>query len=333
MTPRASVLLPVRDGARHLEEAVRSILSDSIHLELIAVDDGSTDDSGAQLDRLAAADRRIRVLHTPARGIVAALNLALAEARAAVIVRMDADDRALPDRVRRQVDYLDQNPAVGLVGTGVALHPDGLSGLGMQRYIAWLNGIDPGDITRHRFIECPLGHPTFAARTALLRAAGGYRDGPFPEDYDLLLRLVDRGVALDRLPEVLHLWRDHHDRLSRRDDRYDAAAFRALKVRHLRSGPLAGADRVAIWGAGKTGRAFARALRGADVAIAAWVDVDPAKIGRELHGAPVVAAADVAHLHGHPLLAAVGAAGAREQIRAALDADGLREGADYWVVA
>src|SRR5262245_54949141 len=110
--------MPVRDGAAWLSESVASIQAqDFPSFELLIIDDGSTDATPALLAAFAAADPRIRVFHQPAQGTVAALNAAIAEARAPYLARLDADDRARANRLGRQVAFMEAHPEIGLVGT------------------------------------------------------------------------------------------------------------------------------------------------------------------------------------------------------------------------
>ena len=118
MTPQVSVVLPVRNGARWLGEALQSVIAQTLAAwELIAIDDGSTDDTPGILADFAKRDGRIRVIRQEPLGLVAALNRGLAEVRAPLLARLDADDRALPERLDRQVRYLAGHPDVGLLGS------------------------------------------------------------------------------------------------------------------------------------------------------------------------------------------------------------------------
>ena len=130
--PRVSVLLPVRNAAATIGRAIASIRTQTWReWELIAVDDGSTDDTPGLLAALAREEPRLRVLTLPARGIVAALEAGLAVARGEFIARLDADDEALPERLAEQAAFLTapENRAIGLVGCLVEFGGDARVGI------------------------------------------------------------------------------------------------------------------------------------------------------------------------------------------------------------
>src|SRR5690606_33553161 len=105
--------------------------------------------------------------------------------RGELIARMDADDVAEPDRLERQVAWLEARPDHAGCGTRVRYFPRASVRDGARRYEAWLNGIESAaDVERDAFVECPVAHPTLMLRRAALVAAGGYRDAGWPEDYD-----------------------------------------------------------------------------------------------------------------------------------------------------
>ena len=282
--PRAAVLLPARDAAGTVRAAAVSILRQTFRdLSLVVVDDGSRDGTAAILSRLADRDRRVVVVRAPGEGIARALNRGLARCDAEVVVRMDADDVAHPCRIEIQLAALAADPSLAAVGSRVKLFPrDEVAG-GMARYAAWLNGlVTPDLVARDLLVEAPLVHPAATIRRRVLVEAGGWRDGDFPEDYDLWLRLSAAGHRLSNVPETLLDWRESPGRLTRTDARYALARHVTLKAAWLADGPLADRREVAIWGAGQTGRAFARALSVYGVSVALFLEVDAKKIGRTI---------------------------------------------------
>ena len=361
--PRVSVLLPCRDAARHLSAAIASVRAQTFtDYEVVAVDDGSRDDTLDRLHDWAGQDPRVRVLATPRRGLVPALATGLAAVRGELVARMDADDVALPARLEAQVALLDDDPSIAACGTGVEYFPADRVRAGARRYQAWVNGlVRPEEIARDIFVECPIPHPTLVIRRNVLVGIGGYRELGWPEDYDLVLRLWAAGYRMAKVPEILYRWREGDDRASRSDPRYDPARFRRLKVHFLRRTLLAAGRAAVVWGAGPVGKAFARELAAAGTPIAAFVDLDPKKIGQEIHGAPVLAPGELERFlsgdtHGdddaaagddparrppgasrpglRPLvLAAVGQAGARAEIRAECRRQGLEESEDFIAIA
>lgn len=336
--PIISIVMPVRDAAATLDAAVASIREQTERdWELIAVDDGSEDDSAARLAALAAADARIRVRSTARRGLVPALQTGLGLAHGALIARMDADDLARPERLARQRAHLETHPETGLVATRVAFDGDRATAGGYARYVDWTNGLlSADDIRLGSFIESPFAHPSVMFRRDVVDRHGGYAQGDFPEDYELWLRWLAAGVRMEKLPDTLLVWRDTPGRLSRHDRRYDPDAFARVKATYLArwlGTHNAHHPTIAVWGAGRVSRRHARHLAARGIAIDAWIDIDPGRIGRQIDGAPVIAPADLGEPGRRFVVSYVGSHGAREIIAAALDARGYRPGRDYVLAA
>jgi glycosyltransferase involved in cell wall biosynthesis len=332
--PRVSILLPVRDAATTLGPCLDSLVGQTLSdHEVIAVDDGSTDGTGALLESRAAADPRLRIRHTPPRGLASALNLALEAARAPILARMDADDVASPERLALQAERLERDPSTDVLGCRVELL-GGSGNAGMRTYVEWQNRlVDHDAIVSDLFVESPLVHPSVAMRVAALRRLGGYRDFDGPEDYDLWLRCWESGLRFAKLEETLLAWRDPPRRLTRTDPRYAPERFRALKLETLLRGPLYPGRPVIVWGAGPIGKGWARALAGAGRPVAAFVEVDPKKIGQKVHGAPVLPVERARDLGGAVHLSAVGQPGARARIREEAARLGIVDGRDLVAVA
>jgi glycosyltransferase involved in cell wall biosynthesis len=334
---RVSVLLPVRDALATLDACLDSLAAQTLaDHEVIAVDDGSSDGSGERLAVRARADVRLRLVRTPPLGLAAALNHALAEARAPLVARMDADDLAHPERLRLQAERLERDSGLDVLGCRVSAGaaPGEACREGMQAYVDWLNSLVEHDaIFRDRFVESPLVHPSVAMRREALVRLGGWREFRGPEDYDLWLRAFEAGMRFAKLGETLLFWRDSPERLTRTDSRYSPGAFLGLKLEALARGPLAPGRPVVVWGAGPVGKGWARALVAASHHLSAFAEVDPRKLGTRIHGAPVVSAEEAARSKGALHLAAVGQKGARARIRAEAFRLGLVDGVDLLAVA
>src|SRR6185295_2722999 len=121
-----------------------------------------------------------------------------------------------------------------------------------------------------------------------------YRDAGWPEDYDLVLRLLATGHEIGIVPRRLLAWRDTPGRLTRRHAAYRQERIVACKAAFLADGFLAGGDRYVLWGHGGTGRALRRALAAHGKRPSLVVEVHPGRIGNHIGGAPVVAPARLA---------------------------------------
>ncbi len=334
-----SVLMPCYNAEDTVDEAVQSIL-DQTHsnLELVAVDDGSTDSTAPKLNVWAKQDKRVRVLELPHRGIIEALNAGLVASSASLIARMDADDRSRGDRLEKQVQFLGEHPEIAVVGSHVEAFADPQVQEGFKQYVQWLNSLDTPDlIARDIYVESPLAHPSTVIRAQWLHRVGGYQEHGWPEDYDLWLRLHTAGGKFGKVPEVLLEWREHPDRLTRADGRYSVENFLRVKAHYLCLGPLAGRSAVIIWGAGQMGRRLSKHLERGGASLVAFVDIDPKKIGGTKRGLPIHAAEELPDLlkkfDDPVVLASVGSRGARQLIRARLEELGLVETQDFWAVA
>ena len=338
-TPAVSVLMPCYNAAATLDEAMASLVEQTWgDMEVVAVDDGSQDGTAERLRAWSNLDARVRSIRLPHRGLVSALNAGLEVCRAALVARMDADDRSEPERLARQVAFLKQAPEIAAVGCLVQGFPPENVREGFRVYMDWLNSlVTPEDIARAIWIESPLAHPSVVMRKEVLERLGGYQERGWPEDYDLWLRMHLSGARLAKVPQVLLHWREYPERLTRTDRRYAVESFLRAKAHYLPAGPLLGRGTVILWGAGQMGRRLSKHLVRAGAPLTAFIDIDPSKIGRQRRGLPIHAADDLPALWraaDRPVvLVAVGARGARALIREQLTTFGLREGEDWWAVA
>ncbi|MFZ1685799.1 MAG: glycosyltransferase [Flavobacteriales bacterium] len=196
--PVVTVLLPVYNAGAYLRTAIGSVLVQSFtDFELLLIDDGSTDGSASIIGGF--HDPRIRVItHERNRGLVAALNTGLDQARGSFIARMDADDAMRPDRLSKQVAFLEEHPAVAVVAAFVeVMNADG------EHTGVWDTDratITEAEIRRMMPRTNCIAHGTVMLRRTMLgdlRYRGKY------EDWDLWLRMLARGLRFAKLPEVL----------------------------------------------------------------------------------------------------------------------------------
>lgn len=327
-TPRVTVLLPARDAAVTLDACLRSLRRQTLtDWECIVVDDGSHD--GTAAIAAGTGDPRIDVVTLPPSGVVAAANAGLPHCRAPYVARMDADDVMHRDRLALQVAALDDDASLTAVGAHVRFFPRREMTDGLRAYERWLNGIaSPQAVRAEAFVELPVANPTLCIRReALLEHR--YRDCGWPEDYDLVLRLLAAGHDIGVVPRRLHAWRDGPGRLTRTHAAYAQDRIVACKAQHLSTGLLAAHDRYVLWGYGGTGRALRRALALHGRHPSHVVELHAGRLGNRIHGAPVIPPEALDDLPRGPLVASVAGAAARGEIRSFLSGRGWVETRDF----
>lgn len=288
---RVSILLPFRNEAATLDACLTTISAQTMEgFEAIAIDDGSEDASAEIVRRRQVNDPRFRLISPGRVGLVAALNIGLAASRAKYVARMDADDLMRPARLQLQCDFLDGNRDIALVGSQVALFPESRIQAGYREYVRWQNAcVTPRDIADSIYVESPLAHPSVMFRRETVDRLGGYRDGCFPEDYELWLRMNEAGCRMAKVPRVLLDWNERDGRLSRVDPRYSRDAFDRLRAEYLsRDRRVTSGRPVVIWGAGRRTRPRAQVLLERGVKHVAWIDINPRQIGKEISNVVVV---------------------------------------------
>ena len=202
--PLVSVLLPVYNGVAYIEDAVRSILDQSYgNIELIIINDGSSDDSAKVLDQL--TDRRIRTYHQANVGLAATLNRAIGLARGKYVARQDQDDLSLPQRFQRQVEFLESHGAYGMVGTWAEIRSANPAVPKVHSHPS-----ESLDLKFDLLFDNPFVHSSMMIRKSIFQRVGLYtieKSRQPPEDYELWSR-VAREFEVANIPEVLHIYRD-----------------------------------------------------------------------------------------------------------------------------
>ena len=323
--------MPVYNAEKTVLRAARSILESSFkELELVIINDGSTDATESRLEQL--TDPRIRFFRRPHQGVAPAFNFGLHQSRAPYIARMDADDFSYPHRLEIQLRQL-RSGSLDVIGGRVKIVDEhGRPVSSMLRYQKWVNSLlQPDEIKAYRYVESPLVNPTVMAKSEVF--ALEYWDNSWPEDYDLWLRVMQRGFRIGKTSEVVLDWIDSKHRITRNDSRYSRKAFDECKRHYLLEDTLKDVPTVDLWGAGKTGKPWFHWLRKSGVSVRRIIEVSPRKIGLRLHEVPIVDPDKAPETDGVPMIIAVGAAGARELILKHLSRRGYVAGIDAWFVA
>ena len=206
--PRVSVLMAVYNGDRYLAEALDSLLAQTLtDFELVVVDDASTDGTAAILDDYAGRDGRLVVLRNDEnRQLAASLNRGLTACRAPLVARADADDVYAPERLERQVAFLDSHPDVGVLGSAFhTMDPDG------RHRSTKSYATDHATIRARQLFMTSLLHPSVMFRADVVRSVGGYDETYWTaQDSDLWTRLRDR-TQFANVPDVLVRYRTHRE--------------------------------------------------------------------------------------------------------------------------
>lgn len=201
--PLVSVVMPVYGTARFLPEAIESILGQTHrHIEFLIIDDASPDGSWPIIEGYARTDGRIVAIRNDVNvGVVRARNIGVERASGTYVVLMDSDDVSLPERISRQVAFLEDNPAYGACGSSIyEIDAEGKVG----RTVTFPAGDE--EIKRSFFFITPVRHSTLVVRKECFDKLGLYED--MPEDLDLLMR-IGRSYRIANLPECLVKYRVH----------------------------------------------------------------------------------------------------------------------------
>jgi len=333
-SPSVSILLPAFNAESTIDVCLHSIQRQTLaNWECIILDDGSDDGTLERIQRFAQRDSRFRTTSLNHQGLVATLNAGLGLCRGKYIARMDADDVMHRLRLADQTALLDSEEGLTAIGCHVRLFPRDSLQTGAKNYERWLNSIDsPRRVHEEAFVECPVAHPALMIRREILMTFG-YNSRGWPEDYDLILRLLATGKEIGVLTSRRLSWRQTPGRLSRTAAEYSHSSFTACKAAFLADGFLAKADRYILWGHGGTGRAMRQALLKSHKRPSHIIEVHPGRLGNTIAGAPVVGPEALSGLPRQPLLVSVAGDSARSEIRETLRQADFIELRDFICVA
>ncbi len=216
-TPLVTVAMGVYNCARTLPESIRSILEQEFEdFEFVICDDGSTDGTNDILRDVAARDRRIVLLRNERnRGLSRTLNRCIENARGRYIARMDGDDISRPDRLGRQIAFLESHPDIAVCGSSIELFDaDGVWGrIDYPEY----------PVASSFLLRSPFAHPSVVFRSSALKDVGAYAYGPAvgrSEDYELFMRMYARGMRGHNIQDYLLRYREELGSYRKRKFKY-----------------------------------------------------------------------------------------------------------------
>jgi glycosyltransferase involved in cell wall biosynthesis len=334
LSPKVTVVLPFYNAEKTLSMALRSISEQEFSdFECLMVDNNSTDGSREIAAGYERDDLRFNLMKERKQGVMYASNTGCAFARGAYIARMDADDVSRPCRLRVQSEFLDGHPDFGAVAGLVNHVGDPATTAGFRRFVEWSNSIITySEIFNRRFIEAPIVNPSAMWRKGIMERYGLYLSGGFPEDYEMWLRWLDRGVKIEKVQEVVLDWYDSEERLTRTHPIYSEQAFYEIKSRYLAKWLSANNPfhpLVTVWGASRISRRRARMLEQYGIGIQTYIDT---KKGRQIKK-ELIYFDDLPAAGSRFILTYIRQMDNREKIQAFLEERGYVEGKDYLLVS
>lgn len=282
--PLISILTPFKNSSPFLLPYLESILSQTYsNWELIIVHDNSVDNSYDLVVPYAQREDRIKLIKNQGNGIIDALKLAFKNSNGQYITRMDGDDLMVPEKLEMMHQDL-KTHGNGHIALGLVNYfCDGQLGEGYQNYESWLNGLTKlGTNYSEIYKECPIPSPCWMVSRNDLIKCGGFENDIYPEDYDLAFRFYKHGIICLPSNQVLHHWRDYHNRTSRIDEHYADNHFLKLKLHYFLELDYNSNRPLVLWGAGFKGKFYAKILKRNKVPFI-WICNNPKKIGKHIY--------------------------------------------------
>ncbi|MCF6270503.1 MAG: glycosyltransferase [Melioribacteraceae bacterium] len=301
--------------------------------ECILINNNSTDKSYTIAKKWVGKDERFLITTEKKQGVVFASNKGFEITKGKYVARMDADDVAYPTRLKSQIDFLDNHSDYGAVAGLVEYIPHSEYTDGFKRYVNWSNSIITyKELLNKQFVEMPLINPTTMWRKEVANKIGMYRSGDFPEDYEMWLRWLSKGIKIAKIPEIVLKWYDSEKRLTRTNPIYSNESFFKVKTKYLsnwlkKNNPFH--PNVVVWGASKNSRKRAKPLFDNGVEIAYYIDIKlRTNLDRE-----VIYYENISTPNEVFILVYMKQENARNEIESFLKSRGFLEGVNYLLVS
>ncbi len=328
------MILPFYNAGDTIERAIKSISRQTFEFfECILIDNNSVDKSPSIAENVTKTDSRFKLVKEKKQGVVHASNKGCLVANGKYIARMDADDEAHPQRLEKQLDFLEKNLQFDAVASRAEYIPHQQNTRGFQGYVVWSNHLLSYDkISLNRFVEMPIINPTAMWRAGSAKKFGLYNEGDFPEDYELWLRWLDKGAKIAKLPDYLLKWHDSAERLTRTSPVYSTEAFYRIKAFYLyqwleKNNPYH--PEILVWGASRISRKRVEMLEKHGAKVKAFIDTNTTRqTGRKIIHYKEIPPPSVAFI-----VTYITHKDIREKIRDFLHKKGYNEGAHFLVAS
>lgn len=276
--PKISVIIPFYNAEKSLHDACKSLAKQTfLDFECILIDNNSTDKSAEIANEWKQRDYRFKLVYEKRQGVAYASARGSKQAKSKYIARMDSDDIMIDYRLEKQYNFLESNLEYGAVGGLVKFGGNQKKAAGIKRFVDWNNQIIAHEqVSLYQFAELPVINPTLMWRKQTEVDYGGYQHGDFPEDFELILRWLSKGVKIGKVNLEVLIWNDPPNRLTRTDERYSFDSFYKIKAYYLnlwlqKHNPHY--PDVLIWGASRLARKRAQHLVKSNIHILGYIDI------------------------------------------------------------
>lgn len=332
--PTVSVILPFFNAELTLNRAIESIASQSFeNFECILINNNSTDKSVEIAQTWTKNDQRFVLIHEEQQGVMYASNTGSRHACGRYIARMDSDDVSRPHRLKLQSEFLDLSPDYDAVAGRVNHISHSENTKGFARYVNWVNSVQTfEEIKNKQFVESVIVNPSAMWRKETGEKYGLYKNGNFPEDYEMWLRWLSKGIKIKKLTETVLDWHDSDTRLTRTQSIYSDSSFYKIKTKYLakwleKNNPFH--PNVAIWGASRISRRRAKLLTQYGIEIECFIDTKKDR----LLDHKIIYFEETPSPNKIFILTYIKQMNARDEIQEFLNKKGYEEGVNYLLVS
>ena len=280
-----SIIIPYKNPNPFFKECLNSIINQTYkNLQIILVNDHSTDDSEKTAIKYQKLDSRIKTIKNKGNGIIDALNTGVKVANGKFITRMDSDDIMMDNKIAELRTLLlisgRQHISLGCVKYFAS---EKELGDGYIKYSKWLNNLTTNSKNYSEiYKECTIPSSNWMMFKKDFEKISGFSNLKYPEDYDFAFRVFYNRIKIINTKKITHLWRDHPRRISRNSGNYKYVNFIPIKIKNLVVNELNNHDLV-LWGAGSKGKSVAKELLNQNCNFK-WISNNVKKIGHDIYG-------------------------------------------------